>query len=66
MLVATILKDLNSQDVHEVVICLTALGNIMNNTIASGIVDVVVKLTQHATDLVRKKAILIMQKIVSV
>jgi AP-4 complex subunit epsilon-1 len=64
MLVSTILKDLNSTDVHEVVICLTALGNIMNNTIASGIVEAVVKLTQHTTDLVRKKAILIMQKIV--
>lgn len=66
MLVSTILKDLSSTDVHEVVICLTALGNIMNNTIASGIVDVVVKLTQHMTDLVRKKAILIMQKIVTI
>lgn len=66
MLVSTILKDLSSTDVHEVVICLTALGNIMNNTIASGIVDVVVKLTQHTTDLVRKKAILIMQKIVTI
>jgi AP-4 complex subunit epsilon-1 len=64
MLVSTILKDLNSTDVHEVVICLTALGNIMNNTIASGIIDAVVKLTHHATDLVRKKAILILQKIV--
>jgi len=37
----------------------------MNNTIASGIIDAVLKLTTHATDLVRKKAILIMQKIVS-
>jgi AP-4 complex subunit epsilon-1 len=64
MLVATILKDLNSTDVHEVVICLTSLSNIMNNTIASGIIDSVLKLTSHATDLVRKKAILIMQKIV--
>lgn len=64
MLVSTILKDLNSTDVHEVVICLTALGNIMNNTIASGIIDAVVKLTHHSTDLVRKKAILILQKIV--
>lgn len=65
MLVSTILKDLNSTDVHEVVICLTALGNIMNNTIASGIIEAVIKLTTHATDLVRKKAILILQKIVS-
>ena len=63
MLVSTILKDLGSTDVHEVVTCLTALGNVMNNTIASGIVDAVVKLTHHATDLVRKKAILILQKI---
>lgn len=37
----------------------------MNNTIASGIVDAVLKLTSHGTDLVRKKAILIMQKIVT-
>jgi AP-4 complex subunit epsilon-1 len=65
MLVSTILKDLNSTDVHEVVICLTALGNIMNNTIASGIIDAVVKLTNHSTDLVRKKSILILQKIVN-
>lgn len=63
-MVATILKDLNSTDVHEVVICLTSLSNIMNSTIAGGIVDAVMKLTTHATDLVRKKAILILQKIV--
>ena len=37
MLVATILKDLASTDVHEVVICLTSLGSIMNATIASAI-----------------------------
>jgi len=36
----------------------------MNNTIASGIIDSVIKLTHHATDLVRKKSILILQKIV--
>lgn len=64
MLVSTIMKDLNSPDVHEVVTCLTALGNIMNNTIASGIIESVVKLTTHTTDLVRKKALLILQKIV--
>jgi AP-4 complex subunit epsilon-1 len=64
MLVATIMKDLNSSDVHEVVICLTALGNIMNTTIASGIIEPVIKLTTHTTDLVRKKALLILQKIV--
>jgi AP-4 complex subunit epsilon-1 len=64
MLVATIMKDLNSPDVHEVVTCLTALGNIMNNTIASGIIESVIKLTTHTTDLVRKKALLILQKIV--
>lgn len=65
MLVSTILKDLSSPDVHEVVICLTALGNIMNNTIAEGINEAVLKLTHHATDLVRKKAVLILQKIVN-
>jgi len=63
MLVATILKDLTSGDVHEIVICLTSLGNIMNTTIASSISGHVTKLLTHTTDLVRKKAILILQKI---
>ena len=35
----------------------------MSNTIASAIVEYVVKLTTHTTDLVRKKALLILQKI---
>ena len=63
MLVATILKDLASTDVHEVVICLTSLGSIMNATIASAILEPVTKLLTHTTDLVRKKAILVLQKI---
>jgi AP-4 complex subunit epsilon-1 len=63
MLVATILKDLTNGDVHEIVICLTSLGNIMNSTIASSILEHVVKLVNHTTDLVRKKAILVIQKI---
>ena len=37
MLVATIIKDLTNGDVHEIVICLTSLGNIMNSTIASAV-----------------------------
>lgn len=63
MLVATIIKDLTNGDVHEIVICLTSLGNIMNSTIASAVNEHVVKLLSHATDLVRKKAILVLQKI---
>jgi len=63
MLVATILKDLTNGDVHEIVICLTSLGNIMNSTMASAITEHVVKLLNHTTDLVRKKAILVLQKI---
>lgn len=38
----------------------------MNNTIAGAIVDAVVKLLSHSTDLVRKKAILALQRIVDV
>ena len=63
MLIATILKDLTNGDVHEIVICLTSLGNIMNATIATSISEHVLKLITHTTDLVRKKAILVMQKI---
>ncbi len=37
MLVSTIIKDLTNGDVHEIVICLTSLGQIINSTIASAI-----------------------------
>lgn len=63
MLVATILKDLASSDVHKIVICLTSIPQIINSTIAAAITDSVVKLLAHNTDLVRKKAILILQRI---
>lgn len=63
MLVATILKDLTSTDVHKIVICLTSIPQIINPTIAAAITDHVVKLLTHTTDLVRKKAILILQRI---
>jgi hypothetical protein len=35
----------------------------MNSTIASAVSEHVIKLLTHATDLVRKKAILVLQKI---
>ena len=38
----------------------------MNSTIASAIQDAVIKLLNHSTDLVRKKAILVLQKMVRV
>lgn len=65
MLVSTIQKDLNSSNVHEVVMCLTSLDLIMNATIAGAITDSIVKLIGHQTDLIRKKAILVLQKIVT-
>jgi AP-4 complex subunit epsilon-1 len=64
MMISTIQKDLASTNIHEIVICLTAIGKIMNTTIASAISDSVVKLLNHTTDLVRKKAILALQIIV--
>ena len=65
MLVSTIQKDLGSTDVHEIVICLTSLANIMNETIAEAVREQVMKLLTHSTDLVRKKAIAVMQRIVT-
>lgn len=66
MLISTMQKDLASTNIQEIVICLTAIDKIMNTTIASAISDAVVKLLNHATDLVRKKAILVLQKIVNI
>jgi hypothetical protein len=46
-----------------VVICLTALSKVMNQIIATAVSDLVLKLLSHQTDLVRKKAFLVVQKI---
>lgn len=63
MLISTIQKDLISTNIHEVVICLTALSKVMNQIIATAVSDLVLKLLSHQTDLVRKKAFLVVQKI---
>lgn len=65
MLISTIQKDLASTNIHEIVICLTSLDSIMNSTIASAISESVIKLLAHTTDLVRKKAVLVLQKMVT-
>jgi vesicle coat complex subunit len=38
----------------------------MNSTIAGAISDAVMKLLNHTTDLVRKKAVLLLQRIVKI
>mgnify|MGYP000984550990 CR=1 FL=1 len=63
MLISTIQKDLSSSNVHEVVIGLTALTKLMNPTIVASVTDFVLKLINHQTDLVRKKTLLVLDKI---
>jgi AP-4 complex subunit epsilon-1 len=45
------------------VIALTALGKLVNTTIVNALYEQVSKLLTHTTDLVRKKAIIVLQKI---
>lgn len=63
MLIATIQKDLTSTNIHEIVIGLTALTKLMNSAIVGSVCDSVLKLLGHQTDLVRKKTLLVIQKI---
>lgn len=63
LLVANIQRDLISTNVHEVVIALTALSKLINGTIVSALIDQINKLLIHPTDLVRKKAIMVLQKV---
>lgn len=62
LLVAALQKDLKGT-IHEIVIALTALAKLINPTIATGVQEEVYKLLNHQTDLVRKKAIMVMQKL---
>jgi AP-4 complex subunit epsilon-1 len=63
LLVANLQRDLQSTNVHEIVIALTALAKLINATIVTALLDQVTKLLTHTTDLVRKKAIMVLQKI---
>lgn len=63
MLTATIQKDLTSTNINECVICLTSLPKIVNETIANAVGDSVIKLLSHQTDLIRKKALLVIGRI---
>ena len=63
MLISTIQKDLASSNIHEIVIGLTALTKLMNTSIVGSVADAVVKLLSHQTDLVRKKTLLVIEKI---
>jgi AP-4 complex subunit epsilon-1 len=63
MLISTIQKDLASTNIHEIIIGLTALTKLMNSSIVGSVADAVVKLINHQTDLVRKKTLLVIEKI---
>ncbi|CAD8201080.1 unnamed protein product [Paramecium octaurelia] len=61
LLVATLQKDLTSTDVHVVVNALTAVGKLISKTFVNALTEPVLKLLTHNTDVVRKKALMVMQ-----
>jgi AP-4 complex subunit epsilon-1 len=63
MLISTIQKDLASTNINEIIIGLTALTKLMNSSIVGSVADAVIKLMSHQTDLVRKQALLVIEKI---
>lgn len=65
LLVAALQKDLKGS-IHEIVVALTALAKLINPTIAAGVQEEVYKLLNHQTDLIRKKAIMVMQKLYTI
>ena len=60
LLVANLKKDLQSSNVHEVATALTAPSKLINTTIANAVSDQVIKLLNHTTDLVRKRALMVL------
>ena len=63
LLVANLQRDLASSNIHEVVTALTAMAKLLNGTIVQALVEPVIKLLTHPTDLVRKKAVMVLQRI---
>lgn len=60
LLVATLQKDLASTNVHVVVNALTAVGKLISKTFVNALTEPVLKLLTHNTDIVRKKALMVM------
>ncbi|KRX02553.1 Armadillo-type fold [Pseudocohnilembus persalinus] len=62
LLIANFQKDLTG-GIHEIVIALTALAKLLNSTMVNALYNTVQGLLTHQTDLVRKKAIMVYQRI---
>lgn len=63
LLVANLQRDLQSTNIHEVVIALTALAKLISPMMVGGVLEPLTKLLTHTTDLVRKKAVIVMHRI---
>jgi AP-4 complex subunit epsilon-1 len=63
LLVANLQRDLQSTSIHEVVIALTALGKLISPMMIGGVIEPLTKLLTHTTDLVRKKAVIVLHRI---
>lgn len=63
LLVAALQKDLNSSNVNEICVGLNTVCKLICSSIVHGLVDPIINLLNHANEIVRKKAILCIQKI---
>lgn len=61
-MLSTVQKDLSGCNLHSLLYCLTALPKIINKTIIEGSRQLLLGLLKHPTDLVRKKTLIVLQK----
>lgn len=62
LMLSTVQKDL-AGSLQNLMCCLTALPKMINRTIVEGSLELLKKLLKHPTDLVRKKTLIVLQKI---
>ena len=63
LMIGTIQKDLQSKNLNEVVISLNCLGKLLYSSIVPAVIDPILNLIEHKHETVRKKTIVIIQKI---
>ena len=63
LLVATIQKDLASNNINEMCVALNTVSKLVSSGIVHALVDPIINLLTHNNELIRKKAILCIQKI---
>lgn len=63
MLVSTLQRDLQSPNILDISVALNCLSKLLYKSIANALADPILKLLTHANEIIRKKTVMVMQRL---